>query len=353
MGALARFSLANRALIALITVLTAVFGVLLAGQLKQELIPPLQLPIVGAVTSYPGASPEVVEQQVSDVIEQAAGVVGGLEGTTSTSSSGTSVVLLELEYGTNVTNAQQQFQAAITRMEPLLPESADTQVITGGVDDLPVIQLSAASGGDQEAAAEILRTVFDEDDHLGGPGDDHGPVEVTLRDGAAGHGERPRRDRAGVGLSRVLNSPECVTRRSSWCGAMRSVDDAHAPGAATVRPARRAPSSMRLSYVTRLSRSSSSALALARWMASSERIVAGRIRAAEPSSSGVTAMSSIAPKTASPRCTASVPAGSSARSTSVLARALETRAGRSARYSRSASVSASLATSFTMAEESR
>ena len=159
MSSLARFSLANRALVALATVLAVLGGLWATSTLKQELIPPLELPIVGAVTSYPGASPEVVEQQVSDVIEQAAGVVGGLEGTTSTSSSGTSVVLLELEYGTNVTNAQQQFQAAITRMEPLLPESADTQVVTGGVDDLPVIQLSAATGGDQEAAAEVLRTV--------------------------------------------------------------------------------------------------------------------------------------------------------------------------------------------------
>ncbi|WP_454084573.1 efflux RND transporter permease subunit [Georgenia sp. Marseille-Q6866] len=159
MSSLARFSLANRALVALATVLAVLGGLWATTTLKQELIPPLDLPIVGAVTTYPGASPEVVEQQVSDVVEQAAGVVAGLEGTTSTSSAGSSVVLLELAYGTDVTNAQQEFQAAITRLEPVLPESADTQVISGGIDDLPVIQLAAATSGDQEQAAEVLRTV--------------------------------------------------------------------------------------------------------------------------------------------------------------------------------------------------
>ncbi|HLT85091.1 MAG TPA: efflux RND transporter permease subunit, partial [Phototrophicaceae bacterium] len=159
MSSLARFSLSNRALVALATVLAVLGGLWATSTLKQELIPPLELPIVGVVTSYPGASPEVVEQQVTDVVEQAAGVVAGLEGTTSTSSAGTSVVLLELAYGTNVTNAQQQLQSALSRLEAVLPESADTQVITGGVDDLPVVQLSAATGGDQEAAAEVLRTV--------------------------------------------------------------------------------------------------------------------------------------------------------------------------------------------------
>ncbi len=159
MSSLARFSLANRALVALATVLAVLGGLWATTTLKQELIPPLDLPVVGAVTTYPGASPEVVEQQVSDVVEQAAGVVAGLEGTTSTSSAGSSVVLLELAYGTDVTNAQQEFQAAITRLEPVLPESADTQVISGGVDDLPVIQLAAATSGDQEEAAEVLRTV--------------------------------------------------------------------------------------------------------------------------------------------------------------------------------------------------
>lgn len=160
MSALARFSLANRALVALATIMAILGGLWATTALKQELMPSLNLPIVAAVTTYPGASPEVVEQQVTDTVEQAAGVVSGLENTSSTSSANMSMVMLELEYGTDVTNAQQEFQASISRMSGTLPEDADTQVISGGVDDLPVIQLSVSPGGDAEEAVQTLRTAI-------------------------------------------------------------------------------------------------------------------------------------------------------------------------------------------------
>src|SRR5699024_8924461 len=80
--------------------------------------------------------------------------------TSSTSSANMSMVMLELEYGTDVTNAQQELQAAISRISSTLPEDADTQVISGGVDDLPVIQLSAAATEDPDAAIEVLRTAI-------------------------------------------------------------------------------------------------------------------------------------------------------------------------------------------------
>jgi len=154
-----RFSLANRALIALITLVAVGAGLYSAGSLRQELIPSLQLPLAAVVTSYPGASPEVVEQQVTDVVESAVGGVPGLEGTTSTSSSGLSVVTVELEYGTGLTTAQQDVQTAVTRAQRLLPEGADAQVITGSIDDLPVVQLAATGGASEADLAARLRDV--------------------------------------------------------------------------------------------------------------------------------------------------------------------------------------------------
>ncbi|WP_089774646.1 efflux RND transporter permease subunit [Ruania alba] len=160
MSALARFSLANRALVALATLMAVVAGLWSTTALKQELMPPLNLPVVAAITSYPGASPEVIENQVTDTVEQAAGAVSGLEQTTSTSSANVSAVLLELEYGTDVTNAQQELQAAVNRMSGALPEDADTQVIAGSLDDLPVVQLSVAATDDPDAAVDVLRTAI-------------------------------------------------------------------------------------------------------------------------------------------------------------------------------------------------
>ena len=66
MHLLSVFSLRNRALIALVTIVVAVFGGISLTLFKQELIPSLSLPSVYIVTSYPGASPDVVSKDVSD-----------------------------------------------------------------------------------------------------------------------------------------------------------------------------------------------------------------------------------------------------------------------------------------------
>ncbi|MEO6310153.1 MAG: efflux RND transporter permease subunit, partial [Leifsonia sp.] len=97
---LAVLSMKNRALIALITIVAAVFGSVALASLKQELIPSLQLPQLVVSTSYPGASPEVVNDAVSTPIETAIQGVPGLEYTTTTSSTNVSLVSATFTYGT-------------------------------------------------------------------------------------------------------------------------------------------------------------------------------------------------------------------------------------------------------------
>ncbi|HEY7854610.1 MAG TPA: efflux RND transporter permease subunit, partial [Aquiluna sp.] len=77
---------------ALITVIVATCGFLSVGSLKQELIPSIEIPSAAIVTSYPGASPEVVDAQVSAVIENAVIGLQDLESTTATSTTGLSVL---------------------------------------------------------------------------------------------------------------------------------------------------------------------------------------------------------------------------------------------------------------------
>ncbi len=162
MSALARSSLANRALVALICLVAVAAGLFSATALRQELIPSLELPLAAVVTPYPGASPEVVEQEVSDVLEAAVAGVPGLVGTTSASSSGLSSVTLELEYGTSVGEAQREVQQAVTRAAAALPEDVTPQVVTGSIEDLPVVQLAVSAGGaggEEVDQAELVRAV--------------------------------------------------------------------------------------------------------------------------------------------------------------------------------------------------
>ena len=73
MSKLAVLSLKNRALIALVTIVAALFGSLALTNLKQELIPSIEFPALIVVTTYPGASPEVVAND-----DRNAGVVSAL-----------------------------------------------------------------------------------------------------------------------------------------------------------------------------------------------------------------------------------------------------------------------------------
>ena len=148
MGALARFSLGRRALVALVTVFIAVFGVLSAGQLKRELIPPLELPVISVSTLYPGASPEVVDAQVGEPLETALQAVEGLESSRSTSQSGFNAVQLEFAYGTDLNRARSQVDRVVANLGPQLPEEAETSSFAGSVSDFPVVFL--ALSGDED-----------------------------------------------------------------------------------------------------------------------------------------------------------------------------------------------------------
>lgn len=153
MHLLSVFSLRNRALIALVTIVVAVFGGVALTSLKQELAPNVQFPQIAIVSSYPGATPEVVNDDVSTPIEQAVQIIPGLEGTTATSSTSTSTVSAEFTYGTDLDNAEQKIQSAINRLS--LPDAVDTQVVTGSLDDLPIIQI-AVTGYDDAGAQQLV-----------------------------------------------------------------------------------------------------------------------------------------------------------------------------------------------------
>jgi HAE1 family hydrophobic/amphiphilic exporter-1 len=148
------FSLRNRALIALVTVVVAVFGGIALTSLKQELIPSVQFPQIAIVSAYPGATPEVVSNDVSTKIEQGIQAVPDLESTTATSSTGQSVVSAEFAYGSNLASAEDKIQTVVNALS--LPDSVQTQIVTGSFDDLPVIQLAVSATGDQEQLVDRL-----------------------------------------------------------------------------------------------------------------------------------------------------------------------------------------------------
>lgn len=158
MHLLSVFSLRNRALIALVTIVVGVFGGLALTSLKQELIPSVSFPQMVIVTSYPGAAPEVVNDDLSTPIETAIQGVPGLESTTATSTSNLSSVTAAFTYGTNLATAEQKVQQAINRIKSTLPENSDPRILTGSIDDFPVVQIAVTSDLDANDLAALLQS---------------------------------------------------------------------------------------------------------------------------------------------------------------------------------------------------
>ncbi|NBE80492.1 efflux RND transporter permease subunit [Micromonospora rubida] len=157
MSLLARFSLANRGLVALIAVVTTMFGLFAVPSLKQQLLPSLEFPGAFVVAVYPGAAPEIVESQVTEPIENSLQGIPGLEEVTSTSREGSTTVQVQFAFGTDLDGVVNKMQTALSRIDAQLPEGVDPQVLTGSTDDLPVVMIAAAGGGDERALADKLR----------------------------------------------------------------------------------------------------------------------------------------------------------------------------------------------------
>jgi len=93
----------------LVVVVVALFvaGVLAATQIKLELYPDIDFPAMTVVSTYPGASPQDVTDDVSQPIEQAASTLAGLKRMESVSSEGLSILLLEFGFGTDMEKQEQ------------------------------------------------------------------------------------------------------------------------------------------------------------------------------------------------------------------------------------------------------
>ncbi|MFE0135393.1 efflux RND transporter permease subunit [Streptomyces sp. NPDC059037] len=171
MSWLSRFSLAQRALIGLISIVALVFGAIAIPQLKQQLLPSIELPMVSVLAPYQGASPDVVEKQVVEPLESSIDAVDGITGITSTASEGNAVIMAQFDYGNGSKQLVADVQQAVNRAGAELPDDVDPQVIAGSTDDIPTVVLSVTSDKDQQALSDQLdRTVVPAMEDIDGVG---------------------------------------------------------------------------------------------------------------------------------------------------------------------------------------
>ena len=127
-------------------------AILLAGlvaykQLPVSALPEVDYPTIQVVTFYPGASPDVVASAVTAPLERQFGQVPGLNQMTSTSSGGSSVIVLQFALNLNIDVAEQEVQAAINAAQTYLPANLPSPPIYSKSNpaDAPILTLALTS----------------------------------------------------------------------------------------------------------------------------------------------------------------------------------------------------------------
>jgi len=127
-------------------------AILLAGfvaylQLPVSALPEVDYPTIQVVTFYPGANPDVMASAVTAPLERQFGQVPGLNQMTSTSSDGSSIIVLQFALELNIDVAEQEVQAAINAAQTYLPSDLPVPPIYSKSNpaDTPILTLALSS----------------------------------------------------------------------------------------------------------------------------------------------------------------------------------------------------------------
>ncbi|HVN09430.1 MAG TPA: efflux RND transporter permease subunit, partial [Patescibacteria group bacterium] len=127
-------------------------AILLAGivayfQLPVAALPQVDYPTIQVVTFYPGASPDVMASAITAPLERQFGQVPGLNQMTSTSSDGSSIIILQFSLDLSIDVAEQEVQAGINAAQTYLPPDLPTPPIYSKTNpaDAPILTLGLTS----------------------------------------------------------------------------------------------------------------------------------------------------------------------------------------------------------------
>ncbi|HNZ28651.1 MAG TPA: efflux RND transporter permease subunit, partial [Candidatus Goldiibacteriota bacterium] len=155
---LSDLSIKNPVLAWMIMAAITLFGLISYRGLGVSQMPDVDAPVLSISTSWEGAAPEVMEKEVTDIIEEAALGVQDVVEITSSSSRGRSRVSVEFSLSRNIDSAMQDLQSTVNRAQRRLPDDAEVPVITkSNPEDMPIMWLSVTGKRDKKFMMEYTR----------------------------------------------------------------------------------------------------------------------------------------------------------------------------------------------------
>ena len=142
-------------------VLLVVLGIFGYNRLPIDEFPEVDIPVVVVQTIYPGASPETIEREVTERLEEAFNPIEGVDRITSVSLEGVSQIIVEFDLSRNGDLASQDVRAKIDQIRRELPTDIEAPVVsTFDPAAAPIISLALSS---DELPVPQLTTLADED----------------------------------------------------------------------------------------------------------------------------------------------------------------------------------------------
>ncbi|MCG9968693.1 efflux RND transporter permease subunit [Pelotomaculum terephthalicicum JT] len=158
---IAQFSINRPATVIILIAVLSIIGVMSVVQMRTDLLPEMDLPYAIVMTTYSGAGPEEIEEQVSKPIENVVATVSDIDTLMSQSSADSSIVIIGFNYGTNMDSAMADIRDKISLAESYLPSDADKPMVMKiNPNIMPVIAI--AIGSDQLSLAQ-LQSIAEDD----------------------------------------------------------------------------------------------------------------------------------------------------------------------------------------------
>ncbi|MGB4070134.1 MAG: efflux RND transporter permease subunit, partial [bacterium] len=147
---LADFSLKRPVTVLMLVIVVIIMGTVSLTRVGLDLLPEMNLPIAAVITEYRGVGPEEIETLITRPLEETLGTVTNVKEISSITSSGSSIVLIEFNMGTDMDFAALEMREKIDLIGGWLPEDAGQPLVfkfdpsmmpvmvvgLGGVEDL-------------------------------------------------------------------------------------------------------------------------------------------------------------------------------------------------------------------------
>lgn len=158
---LSKFSVKKPYTVVVGIVLIIILGIVSFRDMTVDLLPSMNLPYAIVMTTYPGASPEEVEEIVTKPVEQTMATVSNIKNIQSVSSENASTVMLEFEQTANMDSVTIEMRENLDQISGFWPEEiASPMIMKLNPDMLPVLVTAVSAKG--KDAVESSRIIEDE-----------------------------------------------------------------------------------------------------------------------------------------------------------------------------------------------